>query len=257
MKSRLPIPNRSKPRLALLSALVALLVAVCSPAASAQNLESAVQGCKVGVRAPANGNSAWASNSRVKVYLLMKGFTPTEIAPVLAPLRSWNAVSAVTGSGVILEYAGETDVEQSCENCLTIMRGSVSGNANRKAVGNLRGYAYADNGQIMIRAALIIEPNLANLTELTDVVAHELGHTFGLYDCYTCKSKSTLMNQFKGLNAPNEVSAPTDCDIAQVAATYRQFSTSTSTASLARKKVPVDEGEEPVEDDTPIVVGKP
>jgi hypothetical protein len=256
IKSRLLRQGSVRTHLALLLFAIGMLSAVMGSPALGRGLESAPPRCTVGVRAPAYSSFAWAPNSRVKVYLLIKDFEAEEIAPVLAPIHSWNAVSELTGSQVILEYAGATDEERSCENCLTIMRGPVSATVTRKAVANLRAYAYAGDEQ-MAHATLIIDPNVKNLMELTDVVAHELGHSFGLLDCYTCSSKSTVMNQFKGFNTPNELPAPTRCDVAQVTANYRQMSTRISAASQARKAQPIDEGEEPIEDDTPNVVGNP
>jgi hypothetical protein len=61
------------------------------------------------------------------------------------------------------------------------------------------------------------------------------------------------MNQFGLINVPNEMPGPTACDVAQVKLAYKLSALQSSRAPLA-KKISSDEGEEPVDDDTPIVV---
>lgn len=201
--------------------------------------------CKVGSNAASFGFSIWAPRSRIKVYLRTKDFGAEETDAVLAPLQSWNAVSNLTGSRVILEYAGQIDEQASCENCLTVMRGKATVRKGYDALANFRGLATHD--EIIFSAAIVIEPRLKSLKALTDIMAHELGHSFGLRDCYSCKKQSTVMNQFDDFGTPNDLPAPSTCDIAQVAAAYRR-------APAPVKVVPpIDEGEEPIDDDTPIV----
>lgn len=202
--------------------------------------------CKVGSNAAPFGFSLWAPRSRIKVYLRTKDFSAEEIGPILAPLQGWNAVSNLTGSRVILEYAGQTDEQVSCENCLTVMRGKATGRKGYHAMANLRGSATHDD--LIFSAAIVIEPRLKNLKALADMMAHELGHSFGLRDCYTCKKQSTVMNQFDDFDTPNDLPAPSTCDIAQVAAAYQR-----APAPVKKIILPVDEGEEPIDDDTPIV----
>ena len=68
----------------------------------------------------------------------------------------------------------------------------------------------------MTWAQIVVDPRLTNPKALTNAVAHELGHNFGLLDCYTCKFKTTVMNQFKVVNEPNDMEGPTTCDIAKL-----------------------------------------
>lgn len=64
------------------------------------------------------------------------------------------------------------------------------------------------------------------------------------------------MIQFKTVNAANEMDAPTVCDVLEVKRAYQVLA-----AQLKRlrksKPIVVDEGEEPVEDDTAVIVPKP
>jgi hypothetical protein len=209
--------------------------------------------CRVGHQAPPIGFWTWAAGAHVKVYILSGDFKTDEIPYLLAALKNWNSALQTTVSGVKFEYQGSTKQQLSCENCLTIMRGKVFDNTRRHAT-ELRAFSlYHD--QIISYAAIVVDQRLINPEALLDAVAHELGHNFGLLDCYTCKKKSTLMNQFKAMNVPNDMAVPTTCDIAQVSEAYKELKVRVRPSPP--KLTSIDEGEEPVDDDTPIVIPKP
>ena len=182
----------------------------------------------------------------------MGAFRPEEIPYLLAPLNNWNITSELTGSGVKFEYSGITAEELTCENCMTVMRGRLFDTMKRH-VTETQVYSVHRN-QIITYASIVIDPSLTNPKALSNAVAHELGHNLGLLDCYKCKSNSTLMVGFKALNVPNELEAPTSCDIAQVKQAYAELKVHVRTSPVIAK---MDEGEEPVDDDTPIVVPRP
>ena len=214
----------------------------------------AVASCRVGVQAPAFGFWTWAPHSTVKVYILTADFQTDELSYLLAPIRNWNGVLEETGSGVKFVYSGSTSAPLYCENCLTIMRGPVFDKTRRHAT-ELRTYS-AHRDQIMTYASIVIDPALTNPNALTNAMAHELGHNLGLLDCFTCKKRSTVMNQFKVVNVSNDMEGPTACDVAQVRAAYKELSTRVR-PSPAPGLLLRDEGEEPIDDDTPIVEPKP
>jgi len=209
--------------------------------------------CRVGYQAPAIGFWTWAANARVKVYIRSADFSPEDIPYLLAPLENWNSVSELTGSRVKFEYQGGTDVQLSCENCLTVMRGSVFDKSKRHAT-ELRAYSL-QHDQVINYASIIVDPVLTNPKALRDAIAHELGHNLGLLDCYTCTQKSTVMNQFKRINEPNNLASPTSCDIAQVKLAYQELKVRVRPSPPPRHSI--DQGEEPIDDDTPIVIPKP
>ena len=209
--------------------------------------------CRIGQQAPAIGFWTWAANAHVKVYVVSTDFKPQEIPYLLKALENWNSASELSGSGVKFEYAGDTRQQLSCENCLTILRGPVFDKSKRHAT-ELKAFS-ARRDQIISYASITIDPGLTNPKALLDAVAHELGHNLGLLDCYTCKKKSTLMNQFKAMNVPNDMAVPTACDIAQVREAYKELKVRVRSSPPNRNLI--DEGEEPVDDDTPIVIPKP
>jgi hypothetical protein len=217
-------------------------------------LRAQTKRCEVGVQAPPVGFWTWPTGSQVKVYVVESDFEPGEVSSLLAPLASWNAVSEVTGSRVKFEYAGTAASPRYCENCLSIERGAVF-DKQKRHLTELRAYSTRAD-RMLSWASIVIDPALTNPKALTEAVAHELGHNFGLFDCYSCRAKTTVMNQFGLINVPNEMPGPTACDVAQVKLAYKLSALQSSRAPLA-KKISSDEGEEPVDDDTPIVVPKP
>ena len=237
--------TRSQNPLCFLCLFVVLLTAVTSAPAQSR--------CEVGVQAPPVGFWTWTAGTHVKVYVVNHDFSPDDIPSLLAPLKNWNAVSETTGSRVKFEYIGPKASPQYCENCLTIARGVVFEKKQRHLT-ELRAYS-ARNDRLTTWATIVVDFTLTNRAALTDAIAHELGHSFGLRDCYSCKTKSTVMNQFGPVNVANNVSGPTTCDVAQVKSTYLQLALQASRTTPPKQIAP-DEGEEPVHDDTPIVVPK-
>lgn len=227
---------------------VATSGSVCIQPAFAQNRRPADSGCKVGLQAPGFGSLTWPDNSQVSVFILSAHFKTEELPYLLAPFQSWNAVAEATTSRVTFTYAGDVKAPQNCDNCLTIMRGKVFDRKNSHAA---RLYAYGDQSeQTIIHANIVIDPRITNLRVLSNAIAHELGHNFGLLDCYSCRARSTVMNV---VNVSNGLEAPSVCDIAQVKAAYAGLR-QRGRASRQSLKIPADEGEEPVEDDTPLVI---
>jgi hypothetical protein len=209
--------------------------------------------CKVGVQAPPVGFSTWAPKSLIGVYVLENDFADGELPFLLKGIDAWNAVSDLSGSKVRLEYKRTTGRQLYCDNCLTIRRGSVFDDSNRHLATLKASSGTSD--QIITSAIITIDPQLTNPRTLTNVVAHELGHSFGLLDCYSCKARSTVMIKLKDVNVSNEMDAPSECDLAQVKTIYRYLSQ--LNPKRPAKPLVVDEGEEPVEDDTPVVIPKP
>lgn len=231
--------------------LVILFLACCWISAAAQAQTSPP--CKVGAQAPAIGFWAWPQGAHVKVYIRIPDFAPGEIPYLLAPLQTWDAAHEQSGSGVRFEYQGTVLEPMLCVNCLTIQRGRVFNKKARHAT-ELQAISMQNN-QVISYASIVIDPVLTNLEALTNTMVHELGHSFGLFDCYSCRQKSSVMTQFKIINVSNGMEGPTTCDLAQVQAAYRELKLHPRPSPAAL--MPVDDGEEPVDDDTPIVTRKP
>lgn len=232
-------------------ALTTLILLLAAVNIAAQTPASAP--CRIGKNAPAFGFWTWGSGSTVKVYVLIADFDASELSYLMKPVLSWNAAVKATGSRVKFDYAGFAEAPLYCENCLTIMRGQVFDKVRRHATV-LNAYS-ARSDQVLTWAHIVVDHALTNPEAITNAVAHELGHSFGLLDCYNCKRRTTVMNKFDRLNEPNDMEDPTACDIAQVRAAYRELAAHVRPAPVTPEIG--DEGEEPVDDDTPIIIRKP
>jgi hypothetical protein len=230
--------------------LLSMVVVSGGHAITAQK-ESGLARCQVGRNAAGIGFWTWPAAARVKVYVRMKDFRLEEVPYLLSPLEAWNSVSEMTGSGVKFEYAGATAEQLDCRGCLTIMRGQVF-DKRKRHVTETRAYS-VHRDQLITYAAIVIDPSLTNLRALSNAVTHELGHNLGLVDCYGCRRNTTLMAGFRALNVANDLDAPSPCDIAQVREAYAELKVRVGPSPVLAQ---VDEGEEPVDDDTPIVVPK-
>ncbi len=224
-----------------------LLLSVLTGRSEAQ---TRVNDCKVGSRAAATGFWTWPPDSQVYVYVLQNDFSKEEISFLTRPITMWDAVSETTGSKVRLTYAGPTLAPRDCENCLTLLRGDVHNDKTRHG-GQIR--AFGINGtRIIHHASIVIDPRMKTSESLASAFAHELGHSFGLQDCYNCKERSTVMIKFSGFSLSNGLEGPTGCDVAQVKKAYTELK-----QRYQSMVVHVDEGEEPVLDDTPLVIPEP
>ena len=241
-----------KSKIVILSLLLTGLGSLSGTGAASRLSNETVLQCRVGEDAPQVGFWTWPSNTQVSVYVRSVDFKTKEIPQLLAALENWNNVADVNGSGVKFKFAGSTTDFVSRENCITIIRGAVF-DSKRRHVTELRAVSINRN-QLLSYAVIVVDPKLTNLKALTEAVAHELGHNLGLLDCYNCKAKSTLMGKFQRINVANNLTEPTPCDIAQVRKAYAELKVRVraSPGTLAE-----DEGEEPVDDDTPIIVPKP
>jgi hypothetical protein len=241
-------------RRSALIVFISLLVLVAPKDRNAQGKASDGP-CKIGNEAAATGFWTWAPNSRVRVYIRTADFDGEQQAHLLAALNNWSSVSDQTSSGVKFEYEGDTAQQRVCANCLTILRDRVFDKKTRHPL-KLEAYSAADN-RIITTATIFVDPILTNPKALLNALVHELGHNMGLLDCYTCKHNSTVMNQFGAVNVSNEMEKPTSCDVDQVKKAYKELKELASAMTEKRRPIVVDEGEDPVDDDTPIVVPAP
>lgn len=238
------------------SITLVIFIALLAVSTSAQTIDTVASACDSKVKAPDYSLPEWPEKAEVKVYIVAADFKPEQIAAILTPLKNWSAVAEASGSQVTFLYSGPTAEHQDCLNCLTIMRGKV--HDNQKHAAELQ--AMVNQGeQTILYARLVIDPVIPNLTALTNAVAHELGHNFGLRDCFECRGGTTVMGLIRSSDG---LTGPTRCDVAQVRRVYDHVRMHAAEVKKRKsqqvvKIVPVDEGEEPVDDDTPIVLKKP
>jgi len=240
-------------KLRLISAVLLILTAAPAINFGVTKTEQTVAPCRIGEQAAPIGFWTWPQGTRVKVYVRSADFSARQVPYLVSALKNWNDVSDATTSGVTFEYVGETGQTLDCVNCVTITRGQVF-DGKRRHLTELHAYSVKHN-QLITYAVIVVDERLTDSKSLTEAIAHELGHNLGLLDCYQCRKKSTLMGKFKDINVPNNLAQPTACDIAQVKQAYAELKV--RVRSSPKMGLSEDEGEEPVDDDTPVIIPKP
>lgn len=212
------------------------------------NLESADRRCLPGRTQPVTGFWTWPAGLEVNVYLQEPDFSIDHAPAVELAVKNWNATAAVTGSRVHFTLRGMTRIPQTALGDLTIVRGDVF-KKNEKHLALIEAHSLRHD-RLIDYARVIVDYRVTNPAVLTDVIAHELGHSLGLMDCYECKGQTTAMGLIRGANETNRVAGPTACDVVAVRLVYRELAERFKSEAVTKLKK-VDEGEDPAADDTP------
>jgi hypothetical protein len=209
--------------------------------------------CVVGRTATSFGFWTWPANSHVTIYLREPDFSAADVAAVRVSVQNWDESALENGSNVHFSVRGLTHETKTASGDMTLIRGDIY-NQKLKHLALLEAHSLNLN-QMIDYAVVIVDLRVKNPEVLTNVVAHEIGHTLGLLDCYNCNSKSTAMGLMKSAGESNGIEGPTACDKIVVVSAYRDLlARGAQTAGTARLARPLaDEGEEPEADDTPIV----
>ncbi|MDT4966450.1 MAG: hypothetical protein QOJ64_1187 [Acidobacteriota bacterium] len=214
--------------------------------------------CTTGQTAPPIGSWTWAGESRVEVFIRVPDFSADEVPALLRAVKNWDGSYRENESGVRFDYKGTVSEARTCDGCLTIMRGII---ADERHGAELRAFSKR-MVQVIDYAQIVIDPRYKKPEILTAIVAHELGHSLGLLDCSGCKRGSTAMGRFnttfKLLNIQiadrsSGIVGPLRCDLMQVRAAYSELRRVVGPAPSTDAGDATDDGEEPEEDDTPIV----
>lgn len=172
----------------------------------------------------------WKPGARVRVYFLKNNFSATETEVLSRAVANWNKALQEIDSRVVFKIGGERESIAQDDATITISRGVPKG---KDRVGQLKFYSMS-NG--VMRAHLIISPEVRDDHALTSLMIHELGHSLGLADCYGCKRGTTAMAAFRDLKKGNEVYEPSVCDKYTVAAGYQSERESQARVALPEQK---------------------
>jgi hypothetical protein len=196
--------------------LLALLLFIGSSVHAQQPAKT----CTTNKNAPPVSTWHWPAGTHVKVYLMRGMFTPPEQQTIREVMNQWNDLSKQIGTGIKYDFAGEADQREDLAGNLTLTRIEIMKGTNNKF------YAYFfpnHNLDGSIRSAVItFDFKTTDVAALRSYVAHEMSHGMGLWDCKSCKGKSTIMNGFPDVNKGNGLIAPSACDIEVVKTIFDQ-----------------------------------
>lgn len=207
--------------------------------------------CTVGHTQPAIGFWTWPTGTEVNVYLRDPDFSIDYADGVERAIENWNATATQNGSRVHFTLRGLTQDPRTGLGDMTLVRGEVF-TKKEKHLALLEAHSLRHD-QLIDYALVIVDRRVNNPGVLTNVMAHELGHSLGLMDCYRCAGQTTAMGLMKSATETNGIDGPSACDTLAVQLAYRELSARLKTASAITKAEQADEGEEPEADDTPVI----
>lgn len=187
---------------------------------SAAHAQQRVKECTTNKNSPPASTWHWPAGTRLKVFLMQGMFTSSEQQAIRQVLENWNNLSEQLGAGIKYDYAGEVSQHENGKGYITLTRIEIMKGTNN------RFYAYffptRSNDGSLRSAQITFDFKTTDVTALKSLVAHELGHGMGLWDCKSCKGGSTIMNGFPGVNKDNGLVAPSACDIQVVKTLFEQ-----------------------------------
>jgi hypothetical protein len=157
----------------------------------------------------------WKPNTHVRLYYLKSNFSRTEAQALSLAVNNWNGALREIDSSVVFTIGGERESIVEDNASITVMRGIPKG---KERLGEIKFYSMSNGVNRML---VTISPVVTDLNALTSLMAHEIGHSLGLADCYGCRRGTTTMAAFKDDNKGNDVYEPSECDKYVVAAGYR------------------------------------
>lgn len=141
-------------------------------------------------------------------------FSQAEMNAMRASAENWNASNGSSGNNSGVTFTGFTQGSapnyDTATNVLHVTRGAVSnGVAHARVSANGSAYPYTSVATITVREGIdwIYPP------DLTSVMAHEIGHTFGLGDCYPACNGSSVMGTGGDCRVDSN-GQPTSCKLA-------------------------------------------
>jgi hypothetical protein len=238
----------------LLAPIVLILAASFLNESKARTFGIESAPCVIGRTSAPTGFWTWPANTQVSVYLREPDFSADYVAAVRIAITNWDDAAVENGSNVHFSFHGLTREAKLSRGDLTIVRGAIYDKKVRH-LALLEAHSSASN-QLIDYALVIVDISVKDRDVLTNVMAHEIGHSLGLLDCYHCRSGSTAMGLMKSAGKSNGIEGPTPCDKTSVATAYKELALQVRAAPAALQSIgSLDQGEEPEADDTPIVLG--
>jgi predicted Zn-dependent protease len=148
----------------------------------------------------------WKPNTHVRLYYLKNNFSAAEAEALSRAVNNWNSALKEIDSSIVFTTGGMSESVSEDNASITVMRGIPKG---KERLGEIKFYSMSNGVERMV---VVISPVVTDLDALTSLMAHEIGHSLGLADCYGCKRGTTTMAAFKDDNKGNDVYEPSECD---------------------------------------------
>src|ERR1044072_5558581 len=218
---------------------VAILLACFFLSASTLPFPAGAQtSCGGGTLNTTGSLNAWQQNALVSVNIDSNSFTAAEysncIRPVFEAFNLANGSSGGNWSGVrfSVTYGTNTVAVVNNDQADNVSGVSLGYQVNRDSnlAPTRAGETFRSNdGTHRDSAVTSVNMGVTNCLALQQLMAHEIGHTFGLGECTGCAAGASIMNQRSTLNDTSQgATAPTPCDTSVIRSTsnYQQGSVS-------------------------------
>jgi hypothetical protein len=189
----------------LMAALAVLIVSIgVGSLSSAQDVP-----CAVPAPLARTNGATWPKGTNVTVIINPTAFPTNEQRDAIkAAFDTWQ--NANTNSGVTFTVTTGTQPAPSQQiNTYYITRGTTTtgGDTNIGYTGSP-----STTGNTTQSAVTIVDSTMTRLSTITNMMVHEIGHTFGLDDCMSCTQGSTMMSTYRNdcfcTSYPCDQSAP-------------------------------------------------
>ncbi len=147
--------------------------------------------CATPGKSPETNGASWAPGANVTVIINPDDFpTAAEQQAIQQAFTTWQ--SAHTNSGVTFTFTTGLDPGYA-NNSYYIHRGSTN-------TGGSTGTSWTGGpnteGNVTTYAHTVLDTVITRTATLTNMMLHEIGHTFGLDDCVDCPQGSTIMSAY-------------------------------------------------------------
>jgi hypothetical protein len=156
---------------------------------------SAQAPCSSPPKQPSTNGAAWAVGASLNVVINPNDFTPEQRAAIQAAFTSWQNVNGSypgNSSGVSFSFSTGTSKPPG-NNVFYVERGPT--NTGGATALSFTG-SPTSTGNIMTSAVTRVDTTMTRPGAITNLMLHEIGHTFGLGDCLSCPHGSTIMSTY-------------------------------------------------------------
>ena len=188
--------------------------------------------CRTGKTSTTTNAWHWSPNAQVKVYFLRGHFNEAETLALSQAVHNWNIALKEINSDISFVVVGEAGQIVKERHTLIVRRVDEF---EGRSIAEIQPF-YSSTTNLLVRAEINVGPTIKDLSALTSMMNHEMGHSLGLSDCPECEKGSTAMASFRGKNKDNKLLEPSQCDKYVVATSYFINNLEITNALLAQNR---------------------